>query len=146
LRQLLLDPLIHQVNRQRRLKLRFVVGEFTLKPDGYTRILSLEDGLDPETRRPDTPRKEVNLDGFLGHTILYLKGQPHSVSDVIKFAANVAGGVHRTENPEDRQKLIARYAASVSLGGLPGAIRQLQAIARVTLKGLRPLIEAVEKR
>jgi hypothetical protein len=37
------------------------------------------------------------------------------------------------------------YAAQVSMGGLPGAIRQLQAIARVALRGLRPLIEAVEK-
>src|SRR5262245_57675602 len=76
LRQRLLDPLIHEVNRQRRLKLRFVVGEFTLTPGAYTAILSLEDGVDPDTRRPGTPRMEVNLDGFLGHKILYLKGQP----------------------------------------------------------------------
>jgi hypothetical protein len=147
LRQLLLDesPLVHQANRER-LKLKFVVGEFTLQPDAYTSVLSLEDGLDPETRRPGSPRKEVSFQGFLNHKVLYLKGQPHSVSDVISLAANVAGGVHLTKNPKEKQELIARYAASVSIGGLPGAIRQLQAIGRVTLRGLRPLIEAVEKR
>ena len=147
LRQLLLDkrPLIHEANRERRLKLRFVVGEFTLKPDVHTSILSLEDGVDPEIRRPGAPRKEVNLEGFLSHKIVYLKGHPRSVSDVINFAANVAGGVHRTENPEERQRLFAAFASSVSIGGFPGGIRQLQAIARVTLRGLRPLIDAVEK-
>jgi hypothetical protein len=44
----------------------------------------------------------------------------------------------------DRQKLIHDYSSQVSIGGLPGAIRQLQAIARVALRGLRPLIEAIE--
>jgi hypothetical protein len=148
LRQLLLDdtPLVHLVNRERRSKLRFVVGEFTTPPDAHTLVLSLEDRLDPETRRPGAPRKEVTLDGFLGHKILYLRGQARSVSDVIKHAAHVAGGVHRTENPSERQKLISDYAASISIGGLPGAIRQLQAIGRVALRGLRPLIEAIEKR
>jgi hypothetical protein len=146
LRQLFLDdhPLIHLANHERRIKLKFVVGDFTQAPDVHTVILSLEDGLDPDGRRPGTPRTEVGLDGFLGHKVLYLKGQPHTVRDVIKLAANVSGGVHRTPNPDQRQKLLADFAASISIGGLPGALRQLQAIARGALKGLRPLIEAVE--
>jgi hypothetical protein len=148
LRQLLLDgyPLIHEVNRDRRLKVSFEVGDFSIQPDAHTTVLSLEDGVDPETRRSAAlPRKEVALNGFLGHKILYLQGKPHSVRDVIKHGANVAGGVHRTANPEDRHKLIADFSASVSLGGVPGAIRVLKAIGRVPLRGLRPLIEAVEK-
>jgi hypothetical protein len=147
LRQLLIDDTspLHHVNRDRRLKLKFVVGEFRQRPDSHTRILSLEDGIDPETRPPGSPQKEVSLGGFLDHTILYLKGQPRSVGDVIKFAAHVAGGVHQA-TPSDRQRLIYAYSSQISIGGLPGAIRQLQAIARVALRGLRPLIEAIENR
>jgi hypothetical protein len=148
LRQLLLDspPLIHEVNRDRRLKVSFEVGDFTIQPNAHTEVLFLEDGVDPETRRsPLLPRREVRLEGFLGHKMLYLKGKPHSVRDVITHGANVAGGVHRTTNPEERHKLIADFSKSISLGGMPGAIRVLQAIGRVTLRGLRPLIEAVER-
>jgi hypothetical protein len=147
LRQLLIDETspLHQLNRERRLKLKFVVGQFRQQPDGHTQILSLEDGVDPEIRRQGSPRKEVSLGGFLDHTIVYLQGQPRSVGDVIKFAANVAGGVHQA-TPRNKQKLIHQYSSQFSIGGLPGAIRQLQAIARVALRGLRPLIEAVENR
>jgi hypothetical protein len=147
LRQLLLDeaPLVHEVNRDRRVKLSFIVGDFAQQPDAYTWYLSLEDGLDPDTRPPDKPRKTVNFEGFLSHKILYVKGHAHSVRDVIKLAANVSGGVHRTKNPDEKQKLVAAFGASFSIGGLPAAIRQLQAIARVTIRGLRPLIKAVEK-
>jgi hypothetical protein len=146
LRQLLVDdyPLVHQANAENRLKLTFRVGEFRNQPDQYTAILALEDGLDPDTRPPGSPSREVNFNGFMNHRILFLKGKGHSVQDVIQMAANVAGGVHRTDNPSDKQKLIADYSRSVSIGGLPGAIRQLQAIARVALKGLSPLIAAIE--
>jgi hypothetical protein len=146
LRQLLLDqePLAHAANRNRRLKLQFRVGQFRNEPDKYVVHQSLEDGLDPETRPPGSPAKEVNFNGFIGHTVLVIRGKPHTVRDVIKHASDVAGGVHHTNDPNERQRLIAAYSASFGLGGLPGALRQLQAIARVTLKGLRPLIEAVE--
>jgi hypothetical protein len=146
LRQLLVDdhPLVHQANRTHRLKLTFHVGEFQVKPDQYTAILSLEDGLDPDTRPPSAPSRYVNFDGFVNHNILFLSGKGHSVRDVIQLAANVAGGVHRTDDPREKQKLIADYSRSVSIGGLPGAIRQMQAIARVALKGLAPLIKKIE--
>jgi hypothetical protein len=146
LRQLLIDDTspLHTLNRERRLKLKFVVGEFTQRPDSHTAILSLEDGVDPESRRPGAPRKELSLGGFLDHTILYLHGQSRSVGDIIKFGANVAGGGHHAATPSEKQKLMHNYSSQVSIGGLPGAIRQLQAIARVALRGLRPLIEAVE--
>src|SRR5262245_52921768 len=148
LRQLLVDdyPLVHQANRENRLKLVFQVGEFRNQPDQYTLIVGLEDGLDPDTQRPGSSSREVNFDGFMNHKILFLKGKGHSVQDVIQMAANVAGGVHRTDNPSEKHKLIAAYSSSVSIGGLPGATRQLQAIARVALKGLSPLIAAIKSK
>jgi hypothetical protein len=86
----------------------------------------------------------VNFEGLINHNILVLGGKGHSVRDVIKLAANVAGGVHRTDDPREKQKLIADYSRSLSVGGLPGAIRQMQAIARVSLKGLATLIKTIE--
>jgi len=145
LRQLLLDddPLTHQANRESRLKLRFVVGLFRSQPDARVTIASLEDGLDPETRPPGSPSKEVNLDGFTAHEVLFLNGRGFSVRDVIKHASDAAGGIHRDANPKEQHKQIAEYSAGFGIGGLPAAIRQLKAIARVTLKGLRPLREAI---
>ena len=146
LRQLLVDdyPLIHKANFQRGLKLTFKVGEFRLAPDQYTEFLSLEDGLDPDTRPRGSPSKEVDVAGLLRHEILFIRGKPHSVQDAIKYAANVAGGVHHTSNPKERQKLIAEYSSIFVIGGLPAGIRQLQAIARVFLKGASSLISAIE--
>jgi len=146
LRQLFLDdhPLVHKANEKERLKLRFRVGQFRNEPDEYTLVQSLEDGVDPETRPPGSPSKEVNFDGFINHKVLFVKGQRHSIRDVIKHASDVAGGVHRSD-PKERQRLIAEFSAVFGIGGLPGAIRQLQAIGRVALRGLRPLIVAIEE-
>jgi hypothetical protein len=76
LRQLLIDDTspLHQVNHERRLKLKLVVCDFRQRPDRHTVMLSLEDGVDPEGRPPGSPRKEVSLGGFLDHKIVYLRG------------------------------------------------------------------------
>jgi hypothetical protein len=147
LRQLLVDgreTLVHQANRDRRLKLNFRVGSFRQEPDQYVAHQSLEDGIDPETRPPGSPSTRVNFDGFLAHKVLYIRGAPYTVRDVIKHAADVAGGIHLSNNPDDRQQVIAAYSKSATLGGLPGATRMLRAIARVTSRGLLPLIQAIE--
>lgn|SRR5262245_11521116 len=147
LRQLFLDdhPLTHKVNQALRLKLKFRVGQFNYEPDEHTTFQSLEDGVDPETRLPGSPSKEVNFDGFINHKVLFIKGRGHSIRDVIKHASDVQGGVHRSD-PKEQHRLIAAYSASFAIGGLPAAIRQLSAIGRVALQGLKPLIVAVEER
>jgi putative intracellular protease/amidase len=53
--------------------------------------------------------RDVELDGFLSHKVILLRQGSHSVRDVIKFAADVAGGVHHVQNPE-KQKLLADFA------------------------------------
>ena len=146
LRQLLIDdhPLVHKANESHRIKLRFRVNQFHSMPDKFTTVLALEDGLDPDTARPGKASTEVSLDGFLGHTVLWFNGKPRSVYDIIDLAANVAGGVHHSK-PKESQRLIAEYSSLFGIGGLPAGCRQLKAIARVTLKGLAPLIDAVQK-
>lgn len=145
LRQMLADdhPLIHKANASRRIRIVFQVGMFKQPPDEFTTFQSLEDGVDPYTRPPGSPSKEVDINGLLRHEILIIRGTPQTIKDVIQFAANVAGGVHHTTNPKERQRLIAEYSAHFSLGGLPAGIRQLQAIARVFLRGVAPLIYTI---
>src|SRR6266404_9820973 len=80
-----------------------------------------------------------------GACSLYLKGHGYSVRDIIKHASDAAGGVHRTNSPKGAAQKIAEFSAGFGIGGLPAAIRQLKAIARVALRGLRRLIAAAQK-
>jgi hypothetical protein len=77
--------------------------------------------------------------------VLITKGKEHTVKDVIRFGANVAGAVHHDPKPRDDYKEIQAFSAMFGVGGLPAGIRQLMAISRVTLKALRPLLEAIKK-
>jgi hypothetical protein len=76
---------------------------------------------------------------------LVANGQEHTVKDVIKFAANVAGGVHHDPKPKPEFGAIKEFSDRFGIGGLPAGIRQLMAIARVTLKAFRPLLEQLKK-
>jgi hypothetical protein len=136
-------PLTHKANQKFRLKLKFRVGQFRQQPDEHTTFQSLEDGVDPETRPPGLPSHEVNFDGFINHKVLFIHGCWHSIRDVIKHASDVQGGVHRSD-PKEQHRPIAAYSASLTIGGLPAAIRQPKGIGRVALRGLKPLIVAVE--
>src|SRR5437879_2666589 len=113
LRQMFLDgdSLVHQANREHRLKLAFVVGEFRSAPDGWVTIASLEDGLDPDTRPPGSPSKEANLDGFMGHVVLYLKGHGYSDRDIMKRPSDAAGGAQRTTSPQGPAQSIPESSA-----------------------------------
>jgi hypothetical protein len=101
---------------------------------------SLQDGLDPDTAPPFLPPPiELTLDQFLQHVVLILNAQPHSVKDVIKFAANAAGAVHHDPKPRREFALIKAVSEGFRLFDVPLAIRELQPISRVTLKAIQPL-------
>lgn len=148
LRQMLCDKhsLMDVVNTDR-MKVKFCVGLFSFPVDEHTTFMSLEDGIDPDTRRPGAPSKLMSKDEFLGHTVVWLDGRGHSVKDVIGHARNVAGGSHfdpKTDREEYRY--LAQLSSQLFVGGLPAGIRMLQAIGRVTARGLQPLVEAVSIR
>lgn len=131
----------------RKIKVRFEVGCFgpSFGPGDdpyweYVAFQSLEDGIDPQTS-PGGRTLTLNKDDFLKHEILYIYGKAHTVRDVIRFATNVAGGVHHDPNPNREYRLIKAASETLTIGGLPASIRQLKAITRVTLRGLEPLIE-----
>jgi hypothetical protein len=145
LRQLLMDKfsLLDTANKNR-VKPIFHVGQFTLQPDKYTQWLALEDGLDPETRPPWKPSTNLTRDEFLRHVVIVANGVPISVKDVIFYAANIAGGVHH--DPRSKTDALAVFSKHLGIGGLPAGIRQLKAIARVTIRSLQPVIEDVKQR
>ena len=148
LRKLLLDssPLVNQINREFKLKLRFRVGETQQFPPGFPKpvIWSIQDGLDPDTAPPGRSSKELTRDQFLAFTVLKVRDSEFSVRDVIKFEANVMGGIHSGSPKEAKEQVLAELDRIFELGGHRASLRQLMAIGRVVLKGLEPLQLSVE--
>ena len=152
LRRLLLDspPLLDVVNREHRLKVRFVVAN----DDAYRDMVlgdgamfwSAQDGLDPETSLPGMHGTlELNRDQFLARPVMASRGRLISVRDVITHGANVAGAVHLTSQPKDEShQEISGWAEALGIGGYPAGTRELQAIGRVVLKALAPVRAAAQ--
>lgn len=148
LSQLLCDrhSLVDVANTDK-LKITFQVGTFEWEPDEYTDLLLLEDGLDPDTARPGKQTMQLTKAQFLGHPIIWAEKRWHTVNDVIGHARNVAGGRHYDpHNKKERYQALKAAASQIEVGGHPVSVRQLQAIGRVTLKALAPLIKAVRAR
>lgn len=146
--QLLLDKksVVDTVNINR-LKLEFHVGTWRIPPHPRTIFQTLEDGIDPETSRPGGPTMKLSRAKFLNHPVTYVEGGHYIlVKDVIKYAANVAGGKHHDPKPRPEYYIIDALSQRVTGFGMPLGIHQLKSIARVTLRSFQPLVEDVEKR
>ena len=149
LRQLLLDKhsLVDSVNKgSGKVKLTFHVGKFDPPPHPQAVLASLEDGIDPHTRRPGAASALLSRMEFMNHVIAYVSGQPISIMEAIKFAAHVAGGRHHDPYPKGKDKIVSDFSQSYHIGGLPFGIRAQKAIARVVLRGLDPLIQTVRSK
>jgi len=147
LRKLLLDgdPLVHQVNKIRRIKLFFFIG---LPPDFSSQIpkisnWSIQDGFDPETGRPGRPTATVTMDGLLSAKILMLNRKIFTVRDIIKFEANIKGGIHAGQPKEQSEYEIDYAAKYISMFGERFSLHQMRSMGRVVLQGLSPLKEAI---
>jgi hypothetical protein len=151
LRKLLLDdpPLIDQVNRERHLRIRYVINVrppvWELLGDPPPVFWSEQDGLDPETALTVVEPKAVSRDEFLAKVVMQARDESVSVKDTILHTANVVGAVHPGRPREDVNRLLEQIAGQLSLGGYQPDIRSLQAIARVVLRALTPLREMVEQ-
>jgi hypothetical protein len=147
LRQLIADKhsLMDTVNTNN-LSIRFHVGKFRNPPDQFTVLQSLEDGLDPQIRAPNAPSTHLSKDDFLAHAVIYFKGTPITVRDLIRYMTNVAGGVHHDPKPNAEYEVMKLLTQQISIGGLPLGVRQLQSVARVTWRAMGPLIEDIRKR
>lgn len=151
LRKLLLDdpPLIDQVNRERRVRIRYVINVrppvWELLGEPPPVFWSEQDGLDPETALTVVESKAVSRDEFLAKVIMRARGESVTVKDTILHTANVVGAVHPGRPREDVNRLLEQIAGQLSIGGYRPDIRSLQAVARVVLRALAPLREMVEQ-
>ena len=144
LRKLLLDggnSLVHRVNAKHRLKIRFAITSVPLPNEPDLLFWGAMDGFSPETSRPGKAVVEVDLDGLLVQKILMHQGEAFTVAEVIRYLANVMGGVH-SSRPEGRD-LHLHGLATMGVGGAPVVVRSLVAVARVVHAGLVPLRRAV---
>jgi len=147
LRKLFLDdhPLVDQINRTYRIKLEFEVTIPMNKPADSDKnsVWSAQDGLDPETALPGKSRKKLSRDQFFQETVAIIFGRIYTVREVIQFEANIAGAVHAGSPKTDKEKALHELGQTLGIGGYGPALRQLLAIARVSLKALAPLRNTV---
>lgn len=148
IRKLFIDdnPLVDQVNRLHKIKLSFEIGEIDTP---YHREVmkdkplfwSLQDGLDPSTKLVTGGTATLNRDKFFSTVVLIANGKEYTIRELIKFEANVMGGVHAGQVKTDQEKALASIAG-LYMGNARATLRQLLAVSRVILTALSPLRQA----
>jgi len=149
LRKLLLDefPLVHVVNRSRRIPLRFIVNDESPPPGiiGW----GLTDAFYPDPAWENIPTVELTFDEFLRRTVLVESRQTISVRDLVRFLANNYGAVHTTpaHDPKSEALRDAAWGSRISTGrgNFSGPVYSLIAVARVVLSGLDDLRVEVDR-
>jgi hypothetical protein len=150
IRKLFLDdhPLVEQVNRTYRQKLRFTITDphsphiqtaLSMKPDYFI----LSDGLDPVTSIPSSKKAEVNRDQFFGTAVCVINGNMYSVREIVLFEANIMGAIHSGAAKTDKEKALAELNSFFVGSDVRVATYQLKSIARVVIRALQPLRENI---
>ena len=148
IRKLFLDdnPLVNQVNRKYKIKLQFDVCPPTPDPLGFPKpvVFSIQDGLDPETSMPGKTISKLNRDQFFKVIVLIINGKEYNIKDIILFEAHIMGGVHAGTPKSEKEKILEKLNNQLSIGGYASSLRQLQAIGRIILRALNPLIKSMK--
>lgn len=148
LRKLLLDsnPLINQVNQEKKIKITFTVNDRGIPQAPLIPIFwSIEDGLDPETSVPHLCKpKEVNKDTLLNTPIMLSNEKIITIKDLIQHMSHVEGAIHLGIPKSNEEKILKELGQVLGIGGLPAGVRLIKAISRVVLKGLQPLRVEIE--
>lgn len=146
-RKLFLDdfPLVYQVNRKHRIKLAFETTVPIEHPKDFPAptFWTVQDGLDPDKAIPGKRRYTTNRDQFFQTIVTIVNDHQYSVREIVLFEANVMGAVHAGSPKSDKEHALKQVDSAIAVGGYASSLRQLQAIARVVLKALAPLREAV---
>jgi hypothetical protein len=163
LRQLLLDnsPLIDQINREFRLKIRYGVGytwddEYRLNPilaRSYTKKTlgfwmatnslypPIAEKLGLLARRGGI--KFLNRDEFLATPMMYVPDQFITARQLILHAANIKGGVHLGTPKSEADRATEAIYDSMFMVTTPVTLNAVVAIGRVVVDSLDPLRAAV---
>jgi hypothetical protein len=145
LRQLLLDGLIHKVNRDYKVDLTFEVLRPTKYPPGQPQPVFQVNGLDPD-QLPGWPCVSLREGQLLSIECLFCDGRSVSLKEVLKVYANTRGGVH-LERPIKRMEEAVRVTDKSDyfyIGDSPSSQNVIRDLGKVVLRGLVPLTEAVK--
>jgi hypothetical protein len=146
-RKLFLDdfPLVDQVNRNHKVKLVFETTLPLELPDDVPppTFWTVQDGLDPDTAIPGKRRYSASRDQFFQTAVTIVNGHRYSVREVVLFEANVMGAVHAGSPKTEKEHALRQVDSTIAVGGYASSLKQLQAIARVVLKTLLPLRNAI---
>lgn len=154
LRKLAVDGsrLIDIVNRDYRVRLRFTYRSGIPPIAGEQRLLYwlAGEGLDPETVVTEAGAVvTASIAKFMAEPIGFAAEGRVTVRDLIKYMANVLGGVHL--GPLDKSHVhVATLHGAIGdadeHGSAIGAYLQIESIARVFIRGAQPLRSAVQER
>jgi hypothetical protein len=145
LRSLLLDddPLLHQVNRARRLKLFFIVRHnnalmeliFARPPQ----VWMAQDALSPRLMPGPGEDLALKIKDFFAYRALYVDGQDVTIKDLILHVANVEGGVHAGKPRDALGAALVDVNRRVRVGLGGGVAATMRAVADIVVATARPL-------
>ena len=151
LRKLLLDevPLVHQVNRYRRERIRFRINgetplERTILEDKPV-FWAIGDAIDPDAfPAPGISAPiDAKLDQFLARTVMFARGERLSVGDLIRQVAHIDGAVHKGKPTNIREELLDEMSRFMFFRDLPATVHHVQLIGRIVVRALTPLRDAI---
>lgn len=146
LRKLLSDenPLIDQVNRNRKLKIRFTINNKKPLDEAGLYFWTVQDGFDPDTAVRVSPLS-VNKEGLLKSTSMVIQGRVITVLALIRFLSHIQGAVHTDDPTNEEEEMLKIFSEKLTIGEQSPSVRSICAICRVVLKGLEPLKQEVLK-
>ncbi len=145
IRQLFLDgagSLVDQVNRKHRLRLVFEIIEPKRPLIAGLPVPELWCALDSiDPRRMPSSAESVNKsrDEFFAMTIGSVKGTDYTVSETVKFIANVLGGVHVGFPTDVKENALNEIAKVYIFANISILLQHLRSIGRIVLQTLKPL-------
>lgn len=141
LRRLFLDgrSLVDIVNKTHRHKLRFVTGR-SLPPEKLKefKVWFKLGGINPDNKM--CPIDELSRAEFFSKPMLVIEHNLYTISDIIKFEANIMGGVHAgVANTNEEKKLELQKMLYEGQSKIRLHQKQLLSIGKVILNTLTPL-------
>lgn len=126
-----------------KLPLRFRVRKLGLVQPGQFRILV---GVDHTDDAAAHEVAELTRGQFGQHVMADLAGVKVTVRDIVRFAANVAGGVHFDPAPTAKHSAAKTLYEAATADDVPVLLVSIISIAIVALNGLQPLYLDVQRR
>jgi hypothetical protein len=159
------DPLVDEVNRRRRVPLTFEARRLsptspTVSLGPYAEVTYLGNQLDPTVGFPEESTAVLRQDFWLRHTVMYIRERPVSMREAVA-AATLAEHGTRPPAPRNNVERDAQRLSFLLGDGFPMRHRLADGswseermqrlphvvvgIARVTLRGLEPLVGVIQE-